>query len=62
VDAVAARDVLVVSNTTVAPLYLAQLEHGLAAKRVAAVILPDGERFKTLETLSLCSMPWSGSA
>jgi 3-dehydroquinate synthase len=52
-DAVAARDVLVVSNTTVAPLYLAQLQHGLAAKRVAAVILPDGERFKTLDTLSL---------
>jgi len=50
--AIAARDVLVVSNTTVAPLYLARLGHGLAGKRLAEVVLPDGERFKTLETLS----------
>jgi 3-dehydroquinate synthase len=50
-EAVAARDVLVVSNTTVAPLYLAPLERGLRGKRVASVILPDGEQYKTLETL-----------
>ena len=51
-EAIAARDVLVVSNTTVAPLYLAKLERGLEGKRVAAAILPDGEQFKTLETLA----------
>ena len=51
-EAVTARDVLVVSNTTVAPLYLAKLERGLAGKRVAAAILPDGEQYKTLETLA----------
>ena len=50
-EAITARDVLVVSNTTVAPLYLAKLGQGLAGKRVAAAILPDGEQFKTLETL-----------
>jgi 3-dehydroquinate synthase len=50
-EAVAARDVLVVSNTRVAPLYLAPLESGLRGKRVASVILPDGEQYKTLETL-----------
>ncbi len=50
-EAVAARDVLVVSNTTVAPLYLANLERGLRGKRVESVILPDGEQYKTLETL-----------
>jgi 3-dehydroquinate synthase len=51
-EAVAARDVLVVSNTTVAPLYLARLEHGLRGKRVAAAVLPDGEQYKTLETVA----------
>jgi 3-dehydroquinate synthase len=48
---VAARDVLVVTNTTVAPLYLARLERSLVGKRVASVVLPDGEQHKTLETL-----------
>jgi 3-dehydroquinate synthase len=51
-EAVTARDVLVVSNTTVAPLYLARLEHGLRGKRVAAAVLPDGEQYKTLETVA----------
>ena len=49
---VAARDVLVVTNTTVAPLYLAPLERSLEGKRVASVALPDGEQYKTLETLA----------
>jgi len=49
---VAARDVLVVTNTTVAPLYLARLERSLEGKRVASVALPDGEQYKTLETLA----------
>ena len=51
-EAVAARDVLVVTNTTVAPLYLARLENGLRGKRVAAAVLPDGEQYKTLETVA----------
>jgi 3-dehydroquinate synthase len=51
--AVAARDVLVVTNTTVAPLYLAHLERSLEGKRVASVALPDGEQHKTLETVAL---------
>jgi len=49
--AIVARDVLVVSNEVVAPLYLARLERGLAGKRVASVILPDGEQHKTLATV-----------
>jgi len=44
----AARDVLVVTNTTVAPLYLAALTASLGARRVVEVILPDGEAHKTL--------------
>jgi 3-dehydroquinate synthase len=51
-EAVTARDVLVVSNTTVAPLYLARLERSLAGRRVASVVLPDGERHKTLGTVA----------
>ena len=49
---VTSRDVLVVTNTTVAPHYLAHLERSLAGKRVASVALPDGEQYKTLETLA----------
>ncbi len=48
---VSARDVLVVTNETVGPLYLAALESGLAGKRVHAVALPDGEKHKTLGVL-----------
>jgi 3-dehydroquinate synthase len=43
-----ARDVLVVSNTTVAPLYLAPLRASLGARRLVEVIMPDGEEHKTL--------------
>jgi 3-dehydroquinate synthase len=48
---VAARDVLVVTNTTIGPLYLDQMRAGLRGKRVRAVELPDGERYKTLDVL-----------
>jgi 3-dehydroquinate synthase len=51
-EAVPARDVLVVTNTTVAPLYFARLEQALAGRRVASVALDDGEQYKTLETLA----------
>jgi len=51
-EAVRARDVLVVTNDTVAPLYLEQLRRGLAGRRVGQVVLPDGERHKTLDTLA----------
>jgi 3-dehydroquinate synthase len=43
-----ARDVAVVSNTTVAPLYLPTLIRSLGARRRVEVILPDGEAHKTL--------------
>jgi 3-dehydroquinate synthase len=42
------RDHLIVSNTTVAPLYLPALRESLASGRRVEVILPDGERHKTL--------------
>ena len=48
-----ARQVMVVSNETVAPLYLGAVEGALEGYRLERVILPDGERYKTLEV-------WSG--
>jgi 3-dehydroquinate synthase len=47
-----ARDILVVSNTTVAPLYLEPLAAALSGARVVETLLPDGESHKTLTTVS----------
>jgi len=44
--------VMVVSNKTVAPLYLDQLKQALVDFNVSEVILPDGEEFKTLDVLN----------
>jgi 3-dehydroquinate synthase len=44
--------VMLVSNETVAPLYLEQLQQALQAFQVDQVILPDGESFKTLDVLN----------
>ena len=44
------RDLLIVTNTTVARLYLRKLTDSLAGRRVAECILPDGEQHKTLQT------------
>ncbi len=44
-------DCLVVTNETVEPLYLDALMAGLAGKQVRAISLPDGEAYKTLETV-----------
>jgi 3-dehydroquinate synthase len=51
----AQQRVMVVTNTTVAPLYLAQLTATLEAAgvTVAQVVLPDGEAYKNWETLNL---------
>ena len=46
--AVPARDILLVSNTTVAPLYANAVRQGLSDRRIVEVILPDGEQHKTL--------------
>jgi len=47
-----ARDVLIVSNTTVAPLYLARLAASLDGRRTVEVTLPDGEAHKTLANMA----------
>ena len=45
------RQVMIVSNETVAPLYLAKVEAALADYRLASVVLPDGEQYKNLDVL-----------
>ena len=49
----AGRQVAIVTNDTVAPLYLDLLKQSLAGQDIATVVLPDGEVFKTWETLQL---------
>lgn len=46
---------LIVTNSMVAPLYQADLVHALGAHyaKVHCVVLPDGEQYKTWETLNL---------
>jgi 3-dehydroquinate synthase len=45
------RQVMLVSNKTVAPLYLEPVRDALSEYQVEQVILPDGEKFKTLEVM-----------
>ncbi|MGI4836189.1 MAG: 3-dehydroquinate synthase [Janthinobacterium lividum] len=48
---IAGRSVAIVSNATVAPLYIERLTRSLAAYKVLPIVLPDGEAFKNWETL-----------
>ncbi len=45
------RQVAIVTNETIAPLYLQALQDALADYRVTPIVLPDGEAFKSWETL-----------
>jgi 3-dehydroquinate synthase len=49
----AGSDCLIVSNETVAPLYLEKLKGSLPGREVDAIELPDGEAFKTVDTASM---------
>ncbi len=49
---VAGRQVLIVSNTTVAPLYLEKTRQAFKNFDCDEVILPDGEEYKSLEVLN----------
>jgi 3-dehydroquinate synthase len=44
------RDLMIVTNTTVAKLYLAKLTASFPQRHIADCILPDGEQHKTLQT------------
>jgi 3-dehydroquinate synthase len=46
------KKALIVSNDTIAPLYLQQIQQAMSAcARIETVILPDGEKFKDLQHL-----------
>ncbi len=49
---VASRQVMLVSNETVAPLYLDVVREAFAGYQCDDVILPDGEQYKNIETLT----------
>ncbi|MBT8420691.1 MAG: 3-dehydroquinate synthase [Gammaproteobacteria bacterium] len=50
-------DIMIVTNETIAPLYLEKIQaalqnHRRADYRIETVVLPDGEKYKNLETLN----------
>lgn len=51
-DSICGKQVLVVSNETVAPIYLQTVLDQLTDYQVDTVILPDGEQYKSLEILN----------
>ena len=46
------RQVMIVTNETIAPLYLDHLRNNLKDHTVENVIIPDGEEYKTLEVMN----------
>jgi len=50
-DYIHGPDCLVVSNETVAPLYLNKLKSKLAGRKITSISLPDGESFKSVATM-----------
>lgn len=47
------KQVLIVTNETIAPIYLKRVKDRLSSYQVDTVILPDGEKYKNLETLNV---------
>ena len=45
-----ARDMLIVTNETIAPLYLSRLTAVLGDRRIVSLVLADGEAHKTLDS------------
>ena len=57
------EEVVVVTNETIAPLYLDQVTTSLKSRRLVCQVLPDGEQFKNFETLqSIFDMLWKTAA
>ena len=46
------RDIAIVTNETVAPLYLSQVRQALSGFNMIDIVLPDGEQWKTLDTVN----------
>lgn len=52
-DYISGKQVMVVSNQTIAPLYMQSLVEQLEGYQVNQVILPDGEQYKNLSSIDL---------
>jgi 3-dehydroquinate synthase len=52
-DRVRSKQVMIVSNETIAPFYLAPLERAFRDRNLVKTILSDGEEFKTLDSLEV---------
>ncbi|MCK5887334.1 MULTISPECIES: 3-dehydroquinate synthase [Alcanivorax] len=50
-EQVRGNQVMIITNETIAPLYLERLTRHFSAAQCDTLVLPDGEKFKTLETL-----------
>ena len=50
---ISGQRVMIVTNATIAPLYLEQARHSFPGCQVDEVVLPDGEAYKNWETLNL---------
>ena len=46
------QQVAIVTNETIAPLYLRQVVASLVGKKIETIVLPDGEQYKTLDMTS----------
>ncbi|MCP5162783.1 MAG: 3-dehydroquinate synthase [Hahellaceae bacterium] len=53
VSKIAGKQVMIVTNTTVGPLYLEKVKALFQGFDVDTVVLPDGEQYKNLDTLNL---------
>jgi len=51
--AIKGKKIMIVSNETVAPLYLARCKETLTDFQIDEIILPDGEQFKNLHTFEI---------
>ncbi len=51
-QAIKGKRVMIVTNNTIAPLYLERLQRTLAAWQLDTCILPDGEEYKSLESFN----------
>lgn len=51
-DHIRSKQVMIVTNDTIAPLYLQKTLDALAGLDVKSIVLPDGERFKSMDVLA----------
>lgn len=49
---ISAKQVLIVTNDVVAPLYLERVQRALGGRELDTLVVPDGERYKTLDTFA----------